>query len=327
MIGVHTATQVRAADAAQIAVLPEGELMQRAARGLADVLREELVGRAPRVLLLVGPGNNGGDALYAGAMLARVGVEVSAWRASAECHAGGWVSFVGGGGCEVDQAAALALVGEVGVVVDGVYGVGARAGLPLAVAELARACRDARAHVVAVDMPSGLEADSCEVPKDAFSAARTVSFGTYKRCQFLEPAKSRCGQVTLVEIGLEPEAGEVVAWERADVAAAWPWPDATSDKYARGVVGLDTGSEDYPGAGVLSALGAVYAGAGMVRCLGPQAHRNAGRCHGDAIGRFTQHDDSVGDECAAGLHACHGECGLAGAARTDDVGVAGALLG
>ena len=67
-----------------------------------------------------------------------------------------------------------------------------------------------------------------------------------------------------------PDPAEVVAWERGDVAGAWPWPDATSDKYSRGVVGLDTGSDEYPGAGVLSALGAVYAGAGMVRCLGPE---------------------------------------------------------
>ena len=270
MIAVHTAEQVRAADAAQIAALPEGELMQRAARGLAEVLRDELAGRSRSVLLLVGPGNNGGDALYAGAMLAADGVDVSAWRSSSECHPGGWVSYVGSGGVEVDHAEALRLVGSVGVVVDGVYGVGARAGLPAAVAEVAAACRSAHAHVVAVDMPSGLEADSCEVPPDAFSASRTVSFGTYKRCQFLEPAKSRCGVVTLVEIGLEPDPAEVVAWERGDVAGAWPWPDAMSDKYARGVVGLDTGSDEYPGAGVLSALGAVYAGAGMVRCLGPE---------------------------------------------------------
>jgi hydroxyethylthiazole kinase-like uncharacterized protein yjeF len=271
MLQVHTAEQVRAADAAQIAVLPEGDLMQRAARGLADVLRDELIGRASSVLLLVGPGNNGGDALYAGAMLAADGVSVTAWRASESCHMGGWESYVDAGGREIDQAGVGALSSTVGVVVDGVYGVGARAGLPGPVADVARACRESRAQVVAVDIPSGLEADSCAVAADAFAAARTVTFGTYKRCQFVEPARSRCGQVTLVDIGLEPGAAGVVAWERADVVAAWPYPDATSDKYARGVVGMDTGSPDYPGAGVLSTLGAVYAGAGMVRSLGAEA--------------------------------------------------------
>lgn len=275
MIEIHTAAQVRAADAAQLAVLPDGELMQRAARGLAEAVREELGGRTASVLLLVGPGNNGGDALYAGAMLVEAGIEVSAWRASISYHPGGWASFVSAGGAEVDTDEARSLLGTVGVVVDGVYGVGARAGLPAVVAAMARTCREVGAHVVAVDMPSGLEADSCEVPPDAFAATRTVTFGTYKRCQFLEPARSRCGEVTLVDIGLEPHRAEVVAWQRKDVAAAWPWPDATSDKYARGVAGLDTGSQDYPGAGVLSALGAVYAGAGMVRCLGPQAVRDA----------------------------------------------------
>ncbi|HSN10973.1 MAG TPA: NAD(P)H-hydrate dehydratase [Propionibacteriaceae bacterium] len=271
MLQVHTADQVRAADAAQIAVLPEGELMQRAAHGLAEVLREELAGRTSSVLLLVGPGNNGGDALYAGALLASEGVEALAWRATDTCHMGGWESFVDAGGREVDRDAALALLGTVGVVVDGVYGVGARAGLPAPVAEVAHACRAAGVCVVAVDMPSGLEADSCLAADDAFTADRTVTFGTYKRCQVLEPARSRCGVVTLVDIGLEPEPAQLVAWERADVAAAWPYPDATSDKYARGVVGIDTGSPDYPGAGVMSTLGAVYAGAGMVRSLGAEA--------------------------------------------------------
>jgi hydroxyethylthiazole kinase-like uncharacterized protein yjeF len=271
MLPIHTAAQVRAADAAQIAVLPEGDLMQRAARGLTDVLRGELIVRASSVLLLVGPGNNGGDALYAGAMLAAEGVSVTAWRASESCHMGGWESYVDAGGREVGQADALASLGDVGVVVDGVYGIGARAGLPGPVAEVARGCRESRAHVVAVDMPSGLEADSCAVAGDAFAAARTVTFGTYKRCQFMEPARSRCGQVTLVDIGLEPGVADVVALERVDVAAMWPFPDATSDKYARGVVGIDTGSPDYPGAGVLSTLGAVYAGAGMVRSLGAEA--------------------------------------------------------
>ncbi|MHB1009292.1 MAG: bifunctional ADP-dependent NAD(P)H-hydrate dehydratase/NAD(P)H-hydrate epimerase [Propionibacteriaceae bacterium] len=269
MLPIHTVEQVRAADAAQIAVLPEGELMQRAARGLAEALREELAGRASSVLLLVGPGNNGGDALYAGALLAAEGVETMAWRVMDTCHMGGWESFVDAGGHEVDQATAV--LGTVAVVVDGVFGVGARAGLPAPVAEVARACRNAAVRVVAVDMPSGLEADSCVVADDAFTAARTVTFGTYKRCQFLEPARSRCGVVTLVDIGLEPEAAEVVAWEPADVADTWPYPDATSDKYSRGVVGIDTGSPDYPGAGVMSTLGAVYAGAGMVRSLGADA--------------------------------------------------------
>ena len=271
MLSVHSGDQVRAADLVAMATLPDGELMQRAARGLAEVLREELSGRPSGALLLVGPGNNGGDALYAGAMLAAEGVDVAAWRASDSCHMGGWESFVDAGGREVDHAHARGAVGSVGVVVDGVYGVGARAGLPEQVALLAAACRETGALVVAVDMPSGLEADSCVVGADAFAAARTVTFGTYKRCQFFEPARSQCGVLTLVDIGLEPGEPGVVAWEPADVADAWPYPDATSDKYARGVVGVDTGSPDYPGAGVLSTLGAVYAGAGMVRSLGASA--------------------------------------------------------
>ena len=84
----------------------------------------------------------------------------------------------------------------------------------------------------------------------------------------LEPAASACGVVEVVDIGLDLPTPDLRCWEPADVATAWPVPDATSDKYARGVVGLDTGSDGYPGAAVLSTLGAVHAGAGMVRFAG-----------------------------------------------------------
>jgi hydroxyethylthiazole kinase-like uncharacterized protein yjeF len=104
-------------------------------------------------------------------------------------------------------------------------------------------------------------------------ASRTVTFGTYKPCHLIEPAASRSGLIELVDIGLDltGTAPALGAWESDDVAVRWPVPGPTSDKYARGVVGIDTGSDAYPGAGVLSTLGAVYGGAGMVRYRGAQA--------------------------------------------------------
>jgi hydroxyethylthiazole kinase-like uncharacterized protein yjeF len=104
-----------------------------------------------------------------------------------------------------------------------------------------------------------------------FTAALTVTFGGLKFCHVLEPAASACGRVELIDIGLDLPTGDLLAWQRSDLAAAWPWPDATSDKYSRGVVGLDTGSDGYPGAAVLGILGAVHAGAGMVRFQGAAA--------------------------------------------------------
>jgi len=99
----------------------------------------------------------------------------------------------------------------------------------------------------------------------------TVTFGERKLCHVLEPARSACGRVDLIDIGLGEVIPDVVAWEPADVIARWPVPGPSAHKYTRGVVGLDTGSDRYPGAAVLSAIGAVRAGAGMVRYVGPES--------------------------------------------------------
>lgn len=245
-------------------------LMLRAASGLAEVIGAEL-GRAgthrAEVLVVAGPGNNGGDALWAAAMVARGGVSVSAWRTEGAAHAEGWAAFRANGGREVDAVAAIALLGEVDLVVDGVLGIGGRGGLPSAVAIFADACRDAGVRVVAVDLPSGLQGDRCGVT-EAFTADVTVTFGGLKPCLVMEPAASHCGRVELVDIGLELPAADLLTWEEPDVARRWPVPGPTSDKYARGVVGVDAGSHHYPGAAVLACTGATFAGAGMVRYFG-----------------------------------------------------------
>src|ERR1700754_3425787 len=99
MRSAHTVEQVRAAEAELMASLPEGALMQRAAAGLATAVVDFLgsaYGR--RVLLLVGSGDNGGDALYAGAVLARRGVQVEAWLLGDHAHEGGTRALRGAGG-------------------------------------------------------------------------------------------------------------------------------------------------------------------------------------------------------------------------------------
>ena len=136
--------------------------------------------------------------------------------------------------------------------------------------------KDVAIPTIAVDLPSGVDADTGADPEQSFRATRTVTFGELKPCHLLEPARSRCGEVELVDIGL-PDRDEQAPgrwldqFDALDLVIGWPYPDATSDKYSRGVVGIDTGSDDYPGAGVMSVCGAVYAGAGMVRFLGATA--------------------------------------------------------
>src|SRR3954452_18500224 len=122
MRSAHTVEQVREAEAALMARLPEGALMQRAAAGLAYAV-VDLLGSAygRRVLLLVGSGDNGGDALYAGALLARRGAKVEAWLVSDHAHQGGVAALRAAGGRVVRPTPAYAPArgGRPDVVVDG----------------------------------------------------------------------------------------------------------------------------------------------------------------------------------------------------------------
>jgi ADP-dependent NAD(P)H-hydrate dehydratase / NAD(P)H-hydrate epimerase len=280
-VQAFTVEQVRRLEAAAMQEEPEGALMQRAAAGLAVVVADELERRTgrvygARVLVLVGPGNNGGDALWAGARLARRGVRVEAVSVLGTPHAEGLAALLAAGGRLLAASPTDAAdLDRYDLALDGILGIGGRPGLPEAAAALVSRLRGARVPVVAVDLPSGVACDSGAVPGAAVTAAVTVTFGVAKVCHLLEPARSRTGRLVLVDIGLDSstETAEVDAWDAERVAAAWPYPARSSDKYAKGVVGVDAGSETYPGAGVMATYGAVHGGAGMVRFLGPESAR------------------------------------------------------
>ncbi|MFF3491068.1 NAD(P)H-hydrate dehydratase [Streptomyces sp. NPDC002795] len=270
----HDVETVRSAERALMARLPEGALMQRAAAGLATACAD-LLGKVygSRVALLVGSGDNGGDALYAGARLARRGAGVTALLLSPErAHARGLAALRAAGGTVLDarDGSATERVGRADLVVDGIVGIGGKGGLRPRAAELADA---ARGTVVAVDLPSGVDADTGEVHGAAVRADATVTFGTYKPGLLVDPAREYAGALRLVDIGLElaPSETGLEALQYADVAALLPRPSGESDKYRRGVVGIVAGSARYPGAAVLAVAGALHGGAGAVRYVGPAA--------------------------------------------------------
>ncbi|MFE7398147.1 NAD(P)H-hydrate dehydratase [Streptomyces sp. NPDC057557] len=276
----YSVQTVRAAERALMAKLPQGALMQRAAAGLAaacaDVLRRRGRVYGSRVVLLVGSGDNGGDALYAGARLARRGAGVRAVLTSqGRAHEGGLAALLAAGGRVAEgDAATSAWGGHIDLVVDGITGIGGRGGLRAEAAELVRDFGATGAAFVAVDLPSGVEADTGEVLGDAVRADATVTFGTYKPGLIIDPAADLAGALHLVDIGLGPELPDVPdleALQYADVAALLPVPSSESDKYRRGVVGIVAGSARYPGAAVLAVSGALRGGAGAVRYVGPGA--------------------------------------------------------
>ncbi|MDT0443606.1 NAD(P)H-hydrate dehydratase [Streptomyces johnsoniae] len=289
---------VRAAERALMARLPAGTLMARAAAGLAaacaELLRPRLYGA--RVVLLVGSGDNGGDALYAGARLARRGAAVTAVLLNEErAHPGGLAALRAAGGRAAGAAGAERLIARARLVVDGITGIGGRGGLRQDAAGPAAAAAEHGVPVVAVDLPSGVDADTGEVHGAAVRAALTVTFGAWKPGLLVDPARALAGEVRLVDIGLGPELPpepDLVAFDDADAAALLPRPEAESDKYRRGVIGIAAGSARYPGAAVLTVGGALRGGAGAVRYAGPAG--------GGVIGRYPETLVSEGRPSEAG---------------------------
>ncbi|MFJ4540854.1 NAD(P)H-hydrate dehydratase [Streptomyces tibetensis] len=268
----YSVETVRNAERELMARLPEGALMQRAAAGLAAACAD-LLGRVygSRVVLLVGSGDNGGDALYAGARLARRGAGVTAVLLAPErAHAAGLAALRRAGGRVAAAGQGEALVDDADLVLDGIVGIGGKGGLRPDAVPLAAAAGRSRGAVVAVDLPSGVDADTGEVHGVAVRADLTVTFGTHKPGLLIDPAREYAGSVRLVDIGLElPAEPELEALQHGDVAELLPVPRAESDKYRRGVVGIAAGSARYPGAAVLAVSGALRGGAGAVRYVGP----------------------------------------------------------
>jgi len=276
MRNAHAVADIRAAEQQLMASLPPGALMQRAASGLAAVcagLLPRVYGS--RVVVLAGSGDNGGDALYAGARLARRGSRVTAVAAGSRVHGRGAAALRAAGGrvTEPGDPDLAATMNGADLVLDGLLGIGGRGGLRDAQAALAALAEGARAghgtRVVAVDLPSGVDADTGEVTGPAVRADVTVTFGTWKTGLLVDPGAGRAGLAHLVDIGLVPylRAPAASAYGAGDVAALLPRPGRESDKYRRGVLGIAAGSDRFTGAAVLAVGGALRGGAGMVRLV------------------------------------------------------------
>ncbi|PRZ30777.1 hydroxyethylthiazole kinase-like uncharacterized protein yjeF/hydroxyethylthiazole kinase-like uncharacterized protein yjeF [Antricoccus suffuscus] len=276
MRSVYDSTQVRAAEARLKEFTAPGELMQRAAYGLANECLNELHSRrggvyGARAALLVGPGGNGGDALYSGVWLLRRGIAVHALLVGVKSYPGAREAFVRAGGTvgAISDADAATAVSRADLVIDGIAGLGSSRSveLPDSVAE---AIATTDALVCAVDLPSGVNGDTGQAYDGAIHADMTATFGAWKPAQVLAPARRLCGDVRFVDIGLGPHLTDprIDVLDYADIAAIWPGPSYDSHKYSTGVVGVIAGSAQYPGAAVMCVGGAIRSKPGMVRYVG-----------------------------------------------------------
>ena len=206
MRGVYTVAQIQAAEHRAFNALVDGTLMQRAATALAyqciaRLHSDGLKIYGSSIVLLVGSGSNGGDALFAGAQLARRGAVVTAVLVdtSRRCHEGGSAAFAGAGGKTFDgePSDAISLVQDADLVVDGIVGIGARPGLSSVVGTDQAAIN---VTTIAVDVPSGISADTGVVDEVAVRADITVTFGGLKPGLLIGRGAELAGEIHLVDI-------------------------------------------------------------------------------------------------------------------------------
>ena len=203
----YSADQVRAAERP---LMDAGApLMRIAAAALAAQLRSL---HPTRLLLLVGSGDNGGDALYAGAELAAEGVTVVALPIAERMHEDGATAARDAGVRFVAASDAAAETRLADIVVDGILGTGSRGALRGTAREVVAAVLAAGPRfVVAVDLPSGIGTDDGSVDDPTVLAADlTVTFGAVKAGLLLEPGRQYAGRIELIDLGLQLEGEPLV---------------------------------------------------------------------------------------------------------------------
>lgn len=267
MLRAHSVTQIRAAEESLAATLPPGTLMAGAAAGLAQHLSGIPAGEV--ALMLIGPGNNGGDALYAAVHLRDRGVRVDLCLLDpGKVHGDGLAAALAAGAQIVDEPTGQRHC------IDAILGIGARAGLDGKAAAWVEWIDRTGPIVFAIDVPSGIDVDGGTVPETFVRADTTITFGSRKPALLVNPAAAFAGHVDLVDIGLDPGDPVLEAIEYGDgdllgeIFGALTDPSASVHKYSRGVLGVAAGSDEYAGAAHLCVAGASSGVTGMIRFVG-----------------------------------------------------------
>ncbi|MDR3420701.1 MAG: NAD(P)H-hydrate dehydratase [Xanthobacteraceae bacterium] len=250
------------------------DLMERAGRAVADaVLARHPAGS--RVIVVAGPGNNGGDGFVAARLLAERGYSVEVLLAGEMAGLKGDAARAAKQWTGSMAPANPAGLNGAQVIVDALFGAGLDRpveGLPRALIERINA---QSAPVVAVDLPSGINGTSGTVMGIAVKAAQTVTFFRKKPGHLLLPGRLYCGPTSIADIGIADSVlAEISPQTFENVPALWqaqfPVPRETGHKYDRGHAVVASGSSWSTGAARLAARGALRAGAGLVTIASPR---------------------------------------------------------
>lgn len=262
-------------DAVEHVGLPSLLLMENAGRGATDAIVECFPEQLGRVVLVGGPGQNGGDAWVVARRLALLGHEPSAvlvgepgklrgdakqnWDVLATLGVETHVAPPGAGGVLSELLARATLV------VDGLFGTGLDRDIVSGYAETVEALSRAEVPLVALDLPSGIDADTGAVLGVATTASLTVTFAGHKRGLHQHPGVDHAGRVVVADIGIAPrQRPGATLWDRADLAELIPPRDADAHKGTNGHLLVVGGSPGKTGAALLAGRAAFRAGAGLV---------------------------------------------------------------
>jgi ADP-dependent NAD(P)H-hydrate dehydratase / NAD(P)H-hydrate epimerase len=256
---IVTAAAMRDAEEAEFrAGTPQDEMMERAGEAVAREAARFAMGRP--ILVLAGPGNNGGDAYVAARLLQGWGHDVSVVATGAPKP----------GSAERMQAlwhgptSSLYAARPRPVLVDGLFGTGMARPLERGLAAVFADLVHQADFTLAIDLPSGIETDSGADLGAPRGIDLTVALGALKPAHLLDAGLERCGHVVLADLGFEIDS----EW-RSAARPRIETPGAYSHKYSRGLVAVVAGA--MPGAAMLSARAAMAGGAGYVVLAGPEA--------------------------------------------------------
>jgi hydroxyethylthiazole kinase-like uncharacterized protein yjeF len=265
---ILTTAEARAADQGAVAQAVSGyALLHAAGTAVAKTIAERFPPEP--VLVLCGPGLNGGDGYVAAHELSRRGfrVRVAALDEPAVEDAkrarnlwGGAVEPLGGD------------PGSARIVVDALVGAGLSRPLEGPAADALKRCEAGHRAIVAVDLPSGLPGDAAQPLGYAPTCALTVTFHRKKPAHVLYPARSFCGEVVVADIGVPEGATPAVKlWENGPDLwlDKFPWPALDAHKHARGRLGVVSGGLSHTGAARLAARAGLRSGAGLVKLYCP----------------------------------------------------------
>ncbi len=251
-------------------------LMRRAGEAVASRIT-----RGKRVLVLAGPGNNGGDALVAAATLANRGQSVSVYGYKRERSDGVDISVHASS--DPDQSKLQRLLHQSDVIVDGLLGTGRNRKVQDVLAAIITTVNGSEdKERLAIDIPTGVDADTGAVESVAFRASTTLSMGFGKRGLWSFPGADFAGQVETIDIGIPVELASGVmttlATPRA-IQAMMPHRSFDSNKGRNGTVLVMAGSRDFSGAPSLASMAAYRIGAGLVDAAVPQKVQEVLACH------------------------------------------------